>query len=82
MNVQDILAIATLGLLGGGTVPKKRKEKKKETLNRCPKCGSRDFKWVNVGSHSNGDTWRCTCMKCDHEYTVVEECFFRIEEDE
>ena len=49
---------------------------------RCPKCGSRDFKWVNVGSHSNGDTWRCTCMKCDHEYTVVEECFFRIEEDE
>ena len=40
MNVQDILAIAALGIVGGSIATKKRKEKKKENVDCCPKCGS------------------------------------------
>lgn len=65
MNVQDILAIATLGLLGGGTVPKKRKEKKKENLNRCPKCGSRRIQMKKGG--------KFLCLDCGKKSYRVRE---------
>lgn len=48
----------------------------------CPKCGSDDFEWENVESYPDGNTWHCTCAECGHEYTVIEESFYRIEEDE
>lgn len=38
MNVQDILAIAALGIVGGSIATKKRKQKKKEKkAGRCRK---------------------------------------------
>lgn len=34
------IAAAALGVVGGSISTKKRKEKKKENVNCCPKCGS------------------------------------------
>ena len=65
MNIKDILDITTLGFVGGNTVTKKRKEKKKESINRCPKCGSRRIQM------KKGNKFRC--LDCGKEsYCVVE----------
>ena len=40
MKIKDILAIATLGIIGGNVTEKKRKQKKREDVDCCPKCGS------------------------------------------
>lgn len=48
---------------------------------RCPKCGCEDYEWENVDSYPDGDTWRCTCDECGHQFTVYEESFYRIAEE-
>lgn len=63
MNIQDILTIATLGLVGDSTVTKKRKEKRKENINRCPKCGSRRVQMKKGG--------KFRCLDCGKEYYGV-----------
>ena len=63
MNIQDILAIAAFGLVGGDVKTKKRKEKKKENINRCPKCGSR-----RVQSKKGG---KMRCLDCGKKYYCV-----------
>ena len=65
MNVQDIFTIATLGLIGGNTVTKKRKEKKKESINRCPKCGSRRIQMKKCN--------KFRCLDCGKESYRVRE---------
>ena len=63
MNVQDILAIAALGLVGGDIKTKKRKEKKKENIDRCPKCGSRRVQKKKGG--------KMRCLDCGKKYYCV-----------
>ena len=63
MNVQDILAIAALGIVGGDIKTKKRKEKKKENIDRCPKCGSR-----RVQAKKGG---KMRCLDCGKKYYCV-----------
>ena len=63
MNIQDILAIATFGLVGGDVKTKKRKEKKKENIDRCPKCGSRRVQRKKGG--------KMLCLDCGKKYYCV-----------
>ena len=63
MNIQDILAIAAFGLVGGDVKTKKRKEKKKENIDRCPKCGSR-----RVQAKKGG---KMRCLDCGKKYYCV-----------
>lgn len=63
MNVQDILAIAALGIVGGDIKTKKRKEKKKENIDRCTKCGSR-----RVQAKKGG---KMRCLDCGKKYYCV-----------
>ena len=63
MNVQDILAIAALGIVGGDIKTKKRKEKKKENVDRCPKCGS-----CRVQKKKGG---KIRCLDCGKKYYCV-----------
>lgn len=53
MNLKDILAIVTLGVISDSGVTKKRKEKKKENIDCCPKCGSHCIQM------KKGDKFRC-----------------------
>ena len=48
----------------------------------CPKCGYEDFEWENNSSYPNCDIWKCKCDKCGHRFTVVEERFYQIEDEE
>ena len=63
MNIQDILAIAAFGLVGGDVKTKKRKEKKKENIDRCPKCGSRRVQRKKGG--------KMRCLDCGKKYYCV-----------
>lgn len=63
MNVQDFLAIGALGLVCDSTAPKKRKEKKKENIDRCPKCGSRRVQKKKGG--------KMRCLDCCKKYYCV-----------
>lgn len=72
MNVQDILAIAALGLVGGGTATKKKKEKKKENIDRCPKCGSRRVQKKKGG--------KMRCLDCGKESYCVRVVWVEVKE--
>lgn len=72
MNIQDILAIAALGLVGGDIKTKKRKEKKKENIDRCPKCGSRRVQKKKGG--------KMRCLDCRKESYCVREVYIEVEE--
>lgn len=48
---------------------------------KCPKCGSVSQDWENVESHANGNTWKCTCSHCGHEFIVKEESFYKVEKE-
>ena len=63
MNIQDILAIAAFGLVGGDVKTKKRKEKKKENIDRCQKCGSRRVQRKKGG--------KMRCLDCGKKYYCV-----------
>ena len=63
MNVQDILAIGALGIVSDSIAIKKRKEKKKENIDRCPKCGSR-----RVQAKKGG---KMRCLDCGKKYYCV-----------
>ena len=62
MNVQDILAIAALGVVSDSIAIKKRKEKK-ENIDRCPKCGS-----CRVQKKKGG---KIRCLDCGKKYYCV-----------
>jgi len=68
MNVQNILALAALGIVGGSIATKKRKQKKKEKkAGCCPKCGSRRVQRKKGG--------KMRCLDCGKEsYCVREVC--------
>lgn len=72
MNIQDILAIAALGLVGGYTVTKKRKEKKRKNVDCCPKCGSRRIQM------KKGNKFRC--LDCGKESYRVREIRVEVKE--
>ena len=63
MNVQDILAIAALGVVSDSIAIKKRKEKKKENIDSCPKCGS-----CRVQKKKGG---KIRCLDCGKKYYCV-----------
>ena len=63
MNIQSILALAALGVVSDSIAIKKRKEKKKENINRCPKCGSR-----RVQAKKGG---KMRCLDCGKKYYCV-----------
>ena len=67
MNVQDFLAIGALGLFGDNIetnrTEKKKREKKKVNINRCPKCGSR-----RVQAKKGG---KMRCLDCGKKYYCV-----------
>ena len=63
MKIQDILAIAALGIVGGSIATKKRKQKKKTNVNCCPKCGSH-----RVQSKKGG---KMRCLDCGKKYYCV-----------
>ena len=63
MNIQDILALAALGVVSDSIAIKKRKEKKKENIDRCPKCGSR-----RVQAKKGG---KMRCLDCGKKYYCV-----------
>ena len=64
MNIQSILAIAALGVVGGYVATKKRKQKKKEkNAYCCPKCGSR-----RVQAKKGG---KMRCLDCGKKYYCV-----------
>ena len=72
MNIQDILALAALGVVSDSIAIKKRKEKKKENIDRCPKCGSR-----RVQSKKGG---KMRCLDCGKESYCVREVYVEVEE--
>lgn len=72
MKIQDILAIATLGVFGGSIVTKKRKEKKKENVDCCPKCGSRRVQKKKGG--------KMRCLNCGKESYCVREIWVEVKE--
>ena len=49
---------------------------------KCPKCGCEDFDWDNDGSYPNSEIWDCKCCECGHKFTVIEESFYQIEDEE
>ena len=63
MNIQSILALAALGVVSDSIAIKKRKEKKKENIDRCPKCGSR-----RVQAKKGG---KMRCLDCGKKYYCV-----------
>lgn len=63
MNVQDILAIVALGIVGGSIATKKRKQKKKENVDCCPKCGSNRVQRKKGG--------KIRCLDCGKKYYCV-----------
>lgn len=72
MKIQDILATATLGVFGGSIVTKKRKEKKKENVDCCPKCGSRRVQRKKGG--------KMRCLDCGKESYCVREIWVEVKE--
>lgn len=66
-KIQDILALAALGLVGDGSATnrteKKKKEKKKENIDCCPKCGSRRVQKKKGG--------KMRCLDCGKKYYCV-----------
>lgn len=72
MNIQDILALAALGVVGGGVIAKKRKKKEKENVNCCPKCGSRRIQKKKGG--------KMRCLDCGKESYCVREIYVEMEE--
>lgn len=72
MNVQDILAIAALGIVGGSIATKKRKQKKKENVDCCPKCGSRRVQRKKGG--------KMRCLDCGKESYCVREVWVEVKE--
>ena len=63
MNIQSILAIAVLGVVGGSIITKKRKKKKKGNVDCCPKCGSRRVQKKKGGKER--------CLDCGKKYYCV-----------
>ncbi len=74
MNIQSILAVAALGVVGGSIITKKRKRKKKEKENVdfCPKCGSRRVQRKKGG--------KMRCLDCGKESYCVREVYIKVEE--
>lgn len=72
MNIQSILALAALGVVGGSIATKKRKKKEKENINCCPKCGSRRVQ------KKKGRKMRC--LDCGKESYCVREVWIEVEE--
>ena len=65
MNIQSILAVAALGVVGGSIITKKRKKKEKENVDFCPKCGSRRVQKKKGG--------KMRCLDCGKESYCVRE---------
>ena len=72
MKIQDILAFATLGIVGGSITEKKRKEKKKVNIDRCPKCGS-----YRIQSKKGG---KFRCLDCGKVSYCVREIWVEVKE--
>ena len=65
MNIQSILAVAALGVVGGSIITKKRKKKKKGNVDCCPKCGSRRVQKKKGG--------KMRCLDCGKESYCLRE---------
>lgn len=49
----------------------------------CPKCGSEDFEWdEHEECDPDSDVWICECCECGHRFRVLQESFYRVEDEE